>query len=197
MNANESITPAMQKIIKKRIFNTLLIKLNLMDKKIVQVGKFVLILVFFYVFLSFLISFIPLEWIELITAKAVAVFTGGKIVFQEPVLILFENYSIQISYLCTGLMEFIVLASAVIATGEITKEKKAIGVIGAGITTFLFNTARIIITVFLIKKTDLQTIELAHDLLFRISLFVLIAGYYFAWYYLSVKGIPESIKNKI
>jgi exosortase/archaeosortase family protein len=130
---------------------------------------------------------IPLNLIELIIAKTVVLVLGGEIVFQEPVLILFENFSVQISYLCTGLMEFILLASALIATFGIEKEKKIIGIIGAGIATFLFNVVRIIITISLIENSSMETIELAHDILFRISLFVLIAGYYFLWYYFSVK----------
>ena len=160
-----------------------------MDEKVVQGGKFLVVLVLSFTVLSALIDFlIPLKWIELLLAKIVVVFTGGEIVFQEPVLILAENFSVQISYLCTGLMEFIVLVAAIIATTGIKKEKKLIGIIRAGIAVFLFNAGRIIITISLIEKTDLQTIELAHDLLFRISLFVLIAGYYFVWYYSAVKG---------
>jgi len=160
-----------------------------MDEKVVQGGKFLVVLVLSFTVLSALIDFlIPLKWIELLLAKIVVVFTGGEIVFQEPVMILAENFSVQISYLCTGLMEFIVLVAAIIATTGIKKEKKLIGIIRAGIAVFLFNAGRIIITISLIEKTDLQTIELAHDLLFRISLFVLIAGYYFVWYYSAVKG---------
>jgi len=153
----------------------------------VKGGKFLLILILVYVILSVLIGLIPIELIELLIAKTVMLFTGGKIVFQNPVLILFENYSIQISYLCTGLLEFILLTSALIATQGITKEKKISGIVGAGIATFLFNVSRIVITISLIENSSIETIELAHDLLFRISLFVLIAGYYFVWYYFSVK----------
>ncbi|PIN98197.1 MAG: hypothetical protein COT90_05360 [Candidatus Diapherotrites archaeon CG10_big_fil_rev_8_21_14_0_10_31_34] len=160
-----------------------------MDEKVVQGGKFLVVLVLSFTVLSALIDFlIPLKWIELLLAKIVVVFTGGEIVVQQPVMILAENFSVQISYLCTGLMEFIVLVAAIIATTGIKKEKKLIGIIRAGIAVFLFNAGRIIITISLIEKTDLQTIELAHDLLFRISLFVLIAGYYFVWYYSAVKG---------
>ena len=164
-----------------------------MDEKAVQGGKFLVVLVLSYVILSVLIDFlIPLEWIELFLANLVVLVTGGTIVFQQPVLILFENFTAQISYLCTGLMEFILIVSAIIATTGIKKGKKIIGIIGAGIATLLFNLVRIIITISLIDKTSLETIELAHDLLFRISLFVLIAGYYFIWYYLSVN--PEKLQ---
>ena len=167
-----------------------------MQEKVVQGGKFLLLLVLSYAIIYFLISLIPLEWIELMLAKVIVVFTDGEIIFQEPVLIAFKSFTIQISELCTGIMEFVLLASAIISTGEITKRKKIIGVIGAGIATYLFNVIRIIITVSLIDKTSLETIELAHDLLFRISLFVLIAGYYFVWYYLAVKGIPKRFYAK-
>lgn len=159
-----------------------------MEEKAVQGGKFLLVLVFSYVILSVLIGLIPLEWIELFIAKIVVIFSGGKIALQDPVLIVFENFSVQISYLCTGLMEFILLISAIIATEKIQKEKKILGIIGAGIATFSFNITRIAITISLIENVSLETIELAHDLLFRISLFILIAGYYFAWYYFSVKS---------
>ncbi len=150
-------------------------------------GKFLLMLVFSYVILSVLIGLIPLEWIELLMAKSVILFLNGKIVLQEPVLILFENYSIQISYLCTGVMEFILISSALIATQGITKEKKLIGILGAGITVYVFNLIRIITTISLIETSSTQVIELTHDLLFRISLFFLIAGYYFLWYYYSTR----------
>ncbi|MBU2099845.1 archaeosortase/exosortase family protein [Candidatus Micrarchaeota archaeon] len=159
-----------------------------MDKKdAVKGGKFLLVLIGVYVFLSVLFYLIPLEWIEFVIAKTVVLFSGGKIVSQEPVLILFENFTIQISYLCTGLMEFILLASALAATEGVENKKKVLGIIGAGIATFLFNITRIIITISLISTSSMQTIELAHNVLFRVSLFVLIAGYYFFWYYFSVK----------
>jgi len=158
----------------------------------VKGGKFLLILILVYVIFSLLIGLIPLEWIELLLAKVVLFFlnlTGmnGEIVFQEPVLILFENFSVQISYLCTGLLEFVLLVSAVIATEGIKRKKKIFGIIGAGIVTFVFNIVRIVFTVSLISESSLEVIELTHDVLFRISLFVLIAGYYFLWYYFSVK----------
>ncbi len=158
----------------------------------VKGGKFLLVLIVSYVILSLVIGLIPLEWIELLLAKAVLFFLGltgmqGEIVFQEPVLIYFENFSVQISYLCTGLMEFILLVSAVTATEGIKRKKKVFGIIGAGIATFLFNIMRIAITISLIQGSSMEEIELTHDVLFRLSLFVLVAGYYFLWYYFSVK----------
>ena len=114
-----------------------------MDEKVVQGGKFLVVLVLSFTVLSALIDFlIPLKWIELLLAKIVVVFTGGEIVVQQPVMILAENFSVQISYLCTGLMEFIVLVAAIIATTGIKKEKKLIGIIRAGIAVFLFNAGR-------------------------------------------------------
>lgn len=160
-------------------------------------GKFLVLLILSYVIISVLFLFIPLELIELITAKTVIIFTGGKIVFQEPVLILFENFKVQISYLCTGLMEFILLASALIATAGIKKEKKIIGIIGAGITTYIFNVIRIALTISLIENTSTEIIELTHNILFKITLFALIAGYYFIWYYLSVKKAKKSKNNHV
>jgi exosortase/archaeosortase family protein len=164
-----------------------------MDKKdAVKGGKFLLVLIFTYVILSLLISLIPMKWIEFFIAKIAVFFLSflglkGEIILQEPVLVLFENFSIQISYLCTGLMEFVLLASALIATAGVENKKKVLGILGAGIATFSFNITRIIITIILIQKTSLETIELTHDILFRVSLFALIAGYYFVWYYFSAK----------
>jgi exosortase/archaeosortase family protein len=165
-----------------------------MEEKVIKGGKFLLILIFSYAILSFLVGLIPLQLIEFFIAKAVVVFTGGKILLQEPVLILFNGFSVQISYLCTGIMEFILLTSALIATEKIENKKKLIGIVGAAITTFFFNVSRIVITISLIEKS-FESIELAHDLLFRISLFVLIAGYYFLWYYFSVKS-ENQIKSQ-
>lgn len=156
-------------------------------------GRFLVILVIVYAVLFFGVNLlVPLESIELVVAKGVSFLLGvlgirSEIIIGEPVKILLPASTVQISYLCTGLMELFVLVAAVVATAGIEWKKKLIGVIGAGITTFVFNLFRITITILILSSLSAETAELTHDLLFRISLFIVIVGYYFAWYYFSTK----------
>jgi len=156
-------------------------------------GKFLVILVIVYALLSFGVNLIvPLEFIELIVAKGVSLLLGvmgirSEIILGEPIKIILSASTVQISYLCTGLMELFILVAAVVATTGIEWKKKLIGVIGAGITAFAFNLFRITVTILVLSSFSLETAELTHDLLFRISLFAVIVGYYFVWYYFSTK----------
>jgi exosortase/archaeosortase family protein len=121
----------------------------------------------------------------------------GEIVFQEPVLLLLPNLSIQISFLCTGLVELMVLVAAILASFGIDFEKKWKGIIGAIATVLVFNALRIIVTSLLIQNTTRELADLAHDLLFRISLFVVIVGFYGLWFYWATGKLKtKSIKGK-
>ena len=93
--------------------------------------------------------------------------------------------TIIISWLCTGALEIIILIGAIIASFGVSWKKKAIGIAAAIILGVIFNLLRIIITINLILSQNLQTVELAHDLLFRLILFVYIVAVYVGWFYFS------------
>jgi len=152
-------------------------------------GKFLVyfILVFAVLFLvfGFLVS---LKWIEEIVAIGANFFLGlfglnGAINSgAEPIMIAFPNFFVQISYLCTGLFEMTLLIAAIIATLGIKWKKKLVGAIGAVIGIYFFNLFRIITTIIAIDKLELNAAEAIHDVLFRLSLLVVVAGFYFVWY---------------
>ncbi|MEI7960847.1 MAG: exosortase/archaeosortase family protein [archaeon] len=94
---------------------------------------------------------------------------------------------IVISWLCTGVLEIIVLVSAIIASFGVSWKRKAVGVGVAIILGIIFNLLRIVITINLILTQNVQTVELAHDLLFRLILFFYIVIVYVAWFYWAAK----------
>lgn len=160
----------------------------------VKAGKFILFTAVVFAVLSILFSFIPIEIFENFFAYLSLFFLnilgiGGKIVQGEPVLILLHNYDfpIAITYLCTGLLEMLILASVIIASFGVGAKEKILGIIAALVAIVIFNTFRIVATVLMILNLDLQTAELSHNILFRIFLFLVIAGFYFVWFMWAVK----------
>jgi exosortase/archaeosortase family protein len=98
-----------------------------------------------------------------------------------------KEKQIIISWLCTGITEIIILMSAIIASFGIAWKKKLLGVLGAIIAGLLFNFLRIWITINIILTQEAQVFEFAHDLLFRLILFLYIIVFYVIWFYYSNK----------
>ena len=152
------------------------------------------ILLYAVISLSFY-ALIPLEAVESVTANSVMHFLGwfgysGEITAGEPVLILLEGrVKIQISELCTGLLEMFVLVASVLASVGISWRKRGWGVLLSVLVVFAFNIIRIVATsLIILGGAEIGVIELAHDLLFRITLFAVIVVTYVAWFYWAVGG---------
>ncbi|MFA6269483.1 MAG: exosortase/archaeosortase family protein [archaeon] len=96
--------------------------------------------------------------------------------------------TILISWLCTGVLEIIVLIAAMLASFGVNWEKKIKGIGLAIVAGIIFNILRIAITVNIVLTQNLQTIELAHDLLFRLVLFIYIVGVYVMWFNWAMKS---------
>jgi len=94
-----------------------------------------------------------------------------------------SDKQVIISWLCTGMLEIIILISAIIASFGIAKDKKIKGILAAIVLGFIFNQLRILITIIIVASQPIGVVELAHDLLFRIVLFVYITAFYVAWFY--------------
>ena len=90
--------------------------------------------------------------------------------------------TIFISWLCSGVLEIIILVGAILASFGISWKKKAIGAIAAIIIGYLFNLLRIWITLNIIMGQNAQVFEIAHDALFRAVLFVYIVVVYVLWF---------------
>lgn len=178
-----------QKYLPKKGFS-----LNIEKEDVRKGGRF---LMFFLVVYAALISiYFAVPAIE--TEKAVAETElgilnlfgiRGTVSVQEAAIISLQNgQQIQISGLCTGIEELIILVSAIIASIGISWKKRIIGAIAGAIIAVAFNYLRITATIFIILSTsDLGIIEFTHNILFRIFLFATIAVSYIAWFQWAVK----------
>ena len=152
-------------------------------------GKFLLGLAVFFSVISFALWLIPLKAVELFFAAPVLEalklfgFSGSIDAANEPVRIILDASAIPIaiSYLCTGLMEIAIIASAVLASFGISLQKRIVGVAAGILAIIIFNFIRILASVLIILWFGLDIGGFSHDLLFRIFLFIVIAGFYFAW----------------
>ncbi len=172
-----------------------LLKFRLNRGNALQAAKFIIAIIAAFALLHiafFLI--VPLQIYESAIANIVA-FVSGAFGFggsinagAEPVEMLFSgNFKIIISYLCTGILETMLLIAAILASFGIDFKKRILGAIAAFIAVFVFNILRILITIFLLLNLDLRIAEISHDLLFRLSLLVVIAGFYYAWQNWAIK----------
>lgn len=106
---------------------------------------------------------------------------------QEPVQLSVQGKTIEISELCTGLLETLLVFSAVVASFGISWKKRALGAVAAIFAIYVFNIVRIAASVMQILSTPIEFADLTHNLLFRASLFAVIAGYYFVWFRWAIK----------
>jgi exosortase/archaeosortase family protein len=182
------------------------------EKKIVsnpkkQFAFFVLGFVFFYILLSSIILFIPREGYETftgITTQGLLNIQGvesqgvGLVECMETNWLGMETKSncysfevgekkIIISWLCTGILEIIILISAILSSFGINWRKKILGVGIAILTGIIFNLIRIWVTINIVFTQNVEVIELAHDFLFKIILFIYITGFYVIWFYWVMK----------
>jgi len=100
---------------------------------------------------------------------------------EFPVLSI-QGKEIAISELCTGWLETAILCAAILASIGIAWKKRICGAIWALAFGLAFNQLRIVVSTMQLLSTDLQTAELTHDILFRLSLLAVIAGFYYLWF---------------
>ena len=157
--------------------------------------KFLAATLLVFLALNFIFS-IPLAFVEFIIAEKISFVlslfgVSSEVIFQEPALLLIHNANvpmpIAISYLCTGILETALLIAAIAASYGIEIRKRVIGIAAAAIAIFIFNLLRILATIFLIINFNLSVAEFGHEVLFRMFLFVVIAGFYAAWFWLATK----------
>ncbi|MDD4251275.1 MAG: exosortase/archaeosortase family protein [Candidatus ainarchaeum sp.] len=194
-----------EKIIRKKKFETEISQLknffSKQEEKILSSTKkqfsfFILIFIFFYLFFSITISpfennlkeftgntsetLLKLQGIN-ITEKGMYETTGNEMVYS----FFINEKQIIISWLCTGILEIIILISTILATLGIAWKQKIIGIIAGIFSGLVFNFIRIWITINIILTQETSIIEFSHDFLFRAILFVYIIGFYVTWFYFS------------
>ncbi|MFA6065375.1 MAG: exosortase/archaeosortase family protein [archaeon] len=171
------------------------------DKK-KQFVFFVLGFLVSYLLITAIIGFIPQIFFKSATGSAVQVLLSLQGVQTQNASVItcnefswFTDYAagecysffasdkqIIISWLCTGILEIIILISAILASFGVNWNKKLIGIGAAIVAGVVFNLARIWITVNFILTQQGPVVELAHDVLFRIVLFIYIVLVYVLWF---------------
>lgn len=168
------------------------------EKEIVKNQKkqfywFLLVFIFVYVFLSGIVYLLPeiiFEFLPGIIVTWLLQLQGLEVALigAEKFILLVQGKEIIISLLCAGILEMIIVIGAIIASFGIKWKNKLIGIVLAIVTGFIFNVLRIWITINLILTQEAEVFELAHDLLFRMILFLYITIFYVIWFYWSMKN---------
>ncbi len=100
---------------------------------------------------------------------------------ENPTQFFAENYLVEVSPLCSGLLELILLIAAVVATPDATWKKKIKGIILGGGLLFVFNLLRMTISIQQLIHTSLEFAEFTHGVLFRAVLILGFALIYGVW----------------
>lgn len=115
-------------------------------------------------------------------------YDGSIIIINDlPIIELINGTNIQISYLCTGLLEASVLIAAILASHGISWRNRILGCLVGIVLAQLFNITRILLTITFILDSDIQTIEFVHNIFFRVTLFLVIVGIYAAWFWIATR----------
>jgi len=122
----------------------------------------------------------------LLNIQGIATKSNGSVELETENAYSFEvvqsGQTIFISWLCSGVLEIIILVSAILASFGVSWKKKFIGIIIAAIIGYVFNLLRILVTLNIILTQNAQVFEVAHDVLFRVVLFVYIIIVYVLWF---------------
>lgn len=105
-------------------------------------------------------------------------------------------FDAELIELCWGLLEIAVVTGIVLASEDRTLWQRIYGVVLGVITVLTFNITRIAVTLKLFNPLEPFASTIAHDVLFRISLIIVIVGYYAAWYAVLTKTPKTLPKQK-
>ncbi|MBN3037564.1 MAG: exosortase/archaeosortase family protein [Candidatus Diapherotrites archaeon] len=118
----------------------------------------------------------------------------GMTAFSAGHMVSAEGLTVQIIPLCVGDIELAVLVAAIASTADRRFRERAYGIIGGTIFVFAANALRVALTMLTGIWYGLAVMDLVHSVLFRITLVLVIVGYYAAWY-LRLSGKP--IKTRV
>jgi len=181
------------------------LKEDLKNKKALRnATKFVLI--FALVFLIFLLVLIPLlaplwDFFGVVNAHSARAILGsfgieskvsGNILTTS---VNGEDIDFVISQICSGDIEIALLVALLLASFDVVLSWRLIGSIVGAFVFLLINPLRIGLTLLITVKTNLEVGDLAHNVLFRLFLFLLLVFYYFLWYSLTKDRKIPSLKS--
>lgn len=152
-------------------------------------GKFLFFFAVSFALLNSSVSLVDIVFFETLFAAPTSAFLSAigfqntLLPGQEPVTMNIAGLGnpIIFTYLCTGLLEWMIIVSAILASTEARAEKRIHGVLFATIGVFAFNLFRINASILAVLFLGLEAAAFSHDIFFRVFLFISIAGFYYAW----------------
>ncbi|MBS3060075.1 MAG: exosortase/archaeosortase family protein [DPANN group archaeon] len=147
-----------------------------------------------------LFDLFPLKLFAAYTTSGLLTLTGvehGFAFLGEPTIIVGNIYG-QITDLCTGNIELIVLFAAILSTFDRSVRNRLWGCVFAAIAVLALNPLRIFTVLYIGNSVGWATADMAHEVLFRALLFIAIVGYYFVWYVKShdIMDFVRTLKSK-
>jgi exosortase/archaeosortase family protein len=94
---------------------------------------------------------------------------------------------IVISFLCSGILEFSLLISAILSSVGISLKKRIFGALLAIPVIIFFNLTRIVVTSLIIINDNLSFANFVHGFLFRLFLIIIVIGTYYVWFRINTK----------
>ena len=141
----------------------------------------------FYTLFWIIISSIDLYALKAFSASAAHALLGvfgvpAQLIFGVEPTILVGSISAQITNLCAGDMEIALLLAIVLATWDRTIRQRLWGCIFGFLLIIIVNPLRIATVLAAGHYADWAAANIAHDVLFRASLIIIIVLYYYIWY---------------
>lgn len=128
------------------------------------------------------------NWLLQIFGVPAQLFFGAG---MDPSIII-EPVTAQITNLCAGDIEIAMLFAIILATWDRTWRKRFWGCVFGFITIMILNPLRVFAVLSVGHYSSWVWADFTHDILFRLTLLIVIVVYYFIWY---VKY--DSIRNAI
>lgn len=89
---------------------------------------------------------------------------------------------IILSFLCSGILEFCLLISAILSSIGISLKKRIVGALLSIPIIIAFNLTRIVVTSLIIINGNLSFSSFVHGFLFRLFLIFIVIGTYYVWF---------------
>ncbi len=100
----------------------------------------------------------------------------------EGSMIMFNEHSAKIVWLCTGSLELALLLGAVIATEDRTWKQRVLGIVFSTVMLYIINIVRVGVTLASAVWYGWNFADLIHTVLFKFFLVFAILGVYAIWY---------------
>lgn len=135
-------------------------------------------------FIIYLLLSFFMESLQIMTAFASSILLNllGIVSTANGDVINFADMQARIIPLCVGDIEIAILIGAILSTEDRKIRDRILGSISAFFFILLINPIRIALTLSSWVWFGFPTVEFIHSILFRITLVIIIIGFYVAWY---------------